>query len=473
MEAAAVRPPGTATIVRRDPATGELLGELPAGDPGAVHDAVLAARAAQPPWARTSAAERGAALKAAARVLREHADELALLQTREMGKPIADSRGGVEAGIGAVEQYAELGPVHRGRSLQGAWDAYDAMLWEPRGVVALLVPWNDPVAVACGQIAAALVCGNAVVFKPSERASFSARRLHELLAAELPGGVVQLALGDARAGRPLAAHADVDVVLHTGSVATGREVGKICARRGAKAVLELGGKDPLLIDADVDPAWAARQCAAGALANVGQLCTSVERVLVHRDVADAFVDELVTCARALRPGPPEDPRTTLGPLVDDRHAEHVAAHVREAVEAGAVVRCGGGPLDGPGSFFAATVLTEVPDDARVMTEETFGPVAAVRVVRDFGEGLEVAGRTPYGLAATVLTASQEHVARAVRELDAGTVKVNAVWGGAPGGAAHPRRASGDGFGYGPELLDELSQVKAVHVEPAVARRGPA
>ncbi|WP_205698072.1 aldehyde dehydrogenase [Conexibacter sp. SYSU D00693] len=460
----------SATIERRDPATGEVLGTIPAGDAETVHEAVLAARAAQGPWARTAPGDRAGHLKAAARRLREHAEELAELQTREMGKPLADSRGGVDAGIGAIEQYAELGPLHRGASLQGGWLATDAMVHEPYGVVALLVPWNDPVAIACGQVAAALVTGNAVVLKPSERSPFSAQRLHELLCEDLPEGVLQLVLGDARAGRPLAAHADVDVVLHTGSVATGREVAEVCARRGAKALLELGGKDPLLVDAGVDPQWAAEQCAAGAFANAGQVCTSVERVYVHREVAGAFVDALVGEARAHRPGPGMDPQTTLGPLVDDVQLGLVADQVREAVEAGATVRCGGERLDRDGSFYAATVVTDVPDDARLMQEETFGPVAAVRVVEDFDEALRLATTTPYGLAATVLTCDQGHAARAVRELDAGTVKVNAAWGGAPGGAAQPRRASGQGFGYGPELLDELTLTKVVHLEPGVPAR---
>src|SRR3954470_5624124 len=186
--------PRDTAIDVRDPATGEVVGSIPAGSPEAVDHAVLAARAAQPAWARRPAAERGALLKAAAGRLREHARELAELQTREGGKPIGDSLGGVEAGIGAIEQYAELGPLHRGRSLAGGWDAADLMIHEPRGVVALLVPWNDPVAIACGQIAAALVAGNAVVYKPSEKTPLSAERLVELM--DMPGGILQLLHGD-------------------------------------------------------------------------------------------------------------------------------------------------------------------------------------------------------------------------------------------------------------------------------------
>jgi acyl-CoA reductase-like NAD-dependent aldehyde dehydrogenase len=200
-------PVSTGRIPVIDPASGERIGHIPAGSAADADAAVVAARAAQGAWARTAPAERASVLKEGARRLREHARELAEIQTREGGKPIGDSLGGVEAGIGAIEQYAELGPLHRGRGLQGGWDAADLMVHEPRGVVALLVPWNDPVAIACGQIAAALVTGNAVVYKPSEKTPLSGALLVELL--DLPGGILQLVHGDARAGRPLAAHPHV------------------------------------------------------------------------------------------------------------------------------------------------------------------------------------------------------------------------------------------------------------------------
>ena len=450
-----------------DPATGEVIGAIPAGSPGAAHDAVIAARAAQPAWARTAPAQRGAALKAAARRLREHARELAELQTREGGKPLADSLGGVEAGIGAIEQYAELGPLHRGRSLQGGWDAVDVMVNEPRGVVALLVPWNDPVAIACGQIAAALVTGNAVVYKPSEKTPLSGELLVELL--DIPGGVLQLLHGDARAGRPLAAHEGVDLVVHTGSVQTGREVADACARRLGKALLELGGKDAMIVDTGVDPEWAAEQAASGAFANAGQVCTSVERIYVHRDVADPFLGALARRAATLRLGHGLDPGTEMGPLIDEAQRDWVHRHVEDALHNGAELLAGGEVPGGPGFFYPPTVIAGAAPDAPLLTQETFGPVAAVRVVGSFDEALREAGRTEYGLAATVLTRSHEHAQRAWRELDVGTVKVNAVWGGAPGGAAEPHRHSGLGFGYGPELLDELTRTKVVHLAPAPPR----
>jgi acyl-CoA reductase-like NAD-dependent aldehyde dehydrogenase len=244
--------------------------------------------------------------------------------------------------------------------------------------------------------------------------------------------------------------------MHTGSVETGREIARECAGTLKKAILELGGKDALIVDAGVDPVWAAEQAASGAFANAGQVCTSVERIYVHEAAAAPFVAALVEQARAAR----------IGPLIDEGQRELVHRHVTDAVDAGAQLLVGGEPQDGPGTFYPPTVLVGVEDDMAIMCDETFGPVAAVRVVGSFDEAIAAANGTRYGLAASVLTRDEQHAQRAWRELDAGTVKVNAVWGGAPGGAAEPHRQSGTGFGYGPELLDELTQTKVVHIESA-------
>jgi acyl-CoA reductase-like NAD-dependent aldehyde dehydrogenase len=458
--------PDLATIAVYDPSTGEEIGSIPVSGPREAARAVDAARAAFPCWSSRDAADRATCLKQAARNLRSRLRDVAELQTREGGKPIGDSIGGVEAGIGAIEQYAELGPLHSGRSLAGAIGAADLTVREPRGVVALLVPWNDPVAIACQHIAAALVTGNTVIFKPSERTPLSGIALAECF--ELPDGVLTLLPGDGRAGAALADDERVDVVLHTGSVETGRKIATACGPAlGRKALLELGGKDPLIVDAGVDPEWAAGQAAAGAFANAGQICTSVERIYVHRDVAEPFAAALARRASQIRVGPGFDEGTEMGPLVDERQLEIVAAQVREAIDAGACALAGGERLDRPGSFYPPTVLTGVDGSMRIMREETFGPVAPVQAVDSFEAALELANASDYGLAASVLTASQANAQRAWRELRAGTVKVNAVWGGAPGGAAEPRGQSGTGFGYGPDLLDELTRAKVVHLEPAV------
>jgi acyl-CoA reductase-like NAD-dependent aldehyde dehydrogenase len=409
----------------------------------------------QPPWARTAPAARAAAVHAAADALEAAADDIAALMRREMGKPVADARGSIDAGIGTLRQYAELGPVHRGKALAGNDDAIDLMAYQPRGVVAAITPWNDPVAVSCGIIGAALVTGNTVVYKPSERTPAVGHALAKTLAPHVPEGVLALLTGGGAVGAALAA-ADVDVVAHVGSTAAGRAIAATCARTGAKALLENGGSDPLIVDEGVDPAWAAEQAALGAFANSGQICVAVERIYVHRSVAGAFLDALVAQADTWA--------AQIGPLVDVRHRDGVHAQVEAAVAAGAVVRRGGEVPDGPGAWYPPTVLADCTDDMAVLREETFGPIAPVVVVDSFDEALSRAADSPYGLAATVLTPSMSNAQRAWRELPAGTVKVNAVFGGAPGGAAHPRRASGQGFGYGPELLDELTVTKAVHLE---------
>jgi succinate-semialdehyde dehydrogenase/glutarate-semialdehyde dehydrogenase len=446
----------TREITVLDPRTGETVGRVPIATSQQCDDALRRARGAADAWARIPAAERAAALHAAAAAVRDAADELAALNTRETGKPLGDARGGVDAGVGTLVQYAELGPVHRGRSLHGSWDASDFMVPGPRGVVAVLTPWNDPVAVAAGLLGAALATGNTVVHKPSERCPQTGRRFAELLAAHLPEGVLEILDGDGEIGAHLAA-ADVDVVAHVGSTATGRAIARACAETGAKAVLENGGNDPLIVDEGVDPAWAAGQAALGAFANTGQICVSVERIYCHAAIADPFLAALTAEGVAWA--------DRLGPLVDRRQREHVHGQVAEALAAGARALIGGEVPDGPGAFYPPTVLIGCTPGMRVMREETFGPVAPVRVVPDFDAALTEAVHDDYGLAATVLTADMAHAQRAWRALPVGTVKVNAVFGGAPGGAAQPRRGSGSGFGYGPELLDEMTTVKVVHLAP--------
>jgi acyl-CoA reductase-like NAD-dependent aldehyde dehydrogenase len=446
-----------------DPCDGSLVGELECAPRAAVEAAVGSARKAARDWSRTAAAERAAMVHAAAAQVADAADRLAALTVREMGKPLDDARGGVDAGVSTLRQYAELGPLHRGRSLQGSWDATDLMVPGPRGVVAVITPWNDPVAVPCGLIGAALVTGNTVVFKPSERTPHTGLELARLLAHELPTGVLEVVVGDGSAGAWLSEDEEIDLVAHVGSTAAGRAIAAAAARTGAAVLLENGGNDPMIVDSDVDPEWAAEQAALGAFANAGQICTSVERIYVVAEVAEPFLEALTLRAEALTTGPGSDPSTQLGPLVDERMRQAVHAQVSEAVAAGARVHTGGVVPQGTGTFYPATVLSGCTPGMSVMREETFGPVAPVRVLPDFDATLDAARQDRYGLAAVVLTASMEHTQRAWRELPVGTVKVNAAFGGAPGGAAHPRGASGSGFGYGPELLDEMTVTKVVHL----------
>lgn len=435
--------------------------------PAAAHAGLLPevdrARAAAPGWRRTSTGERAGHLREAADAVRAAADELGDLLCVTTGRLRGEARASARVAADLLAEAAVTGLVG-GRALAGDPGALDLVRLEPRGVVGVITPWNDPYPAAAGLLAAALVTGNVVVHKPSERSAGPGRRLTGIVAGCLPPGVLEHLEGDAGAGAALAAHPDVDMVAHIGSSAAGASVRRACGNRGAVCVTENGGKDALIVDGGVDPSWAAEQIAVGAFTNAGQLCTSVERVYVHAAVADAVLEQLVERAEALVVGDPGEPTSTMAPLVDARALETVDGHVLDAVDRGAHLLTGGRVLPVGPTAYAPTVLSGCTDDMLVMTEETFGPVAAVAVVESWQEALDRANTGRYGLAATVLTHDSAHALEAVDTLDVGTVKVNAVFGGAPGGSADPRRASGRGAGFGPDLLREMVVLKAVHWE---------
>ncbi|WP_193311325.1 aldehyde dehydrogenase family protein [Georgenia satyanarayanai] len=450
-------PSGSGTVTTLVPATGE-----------EVTAAVDTAWAARTAWRRTAPAERAAALRAAAAAVRADAERLGELLTGATGRLLGQSVESATVAADLLEEAATTGLGAAGRTLAGATSALDVVRREPRGVVAVITPWNDPFPAAAGLLAAALVTGNTVVHKPSERSALPGWEMARLVAGALPAGVLNVVNGDGETGAALVADERVALVAHVGSTAAGRRIAAVAGARGAKVLLENGGADAIVVDSGVDPRWAAEQIATGAFTNTGQICTSVERVYVHDDVADAVVAALVEVADGLVVGDPAEPATTLGPLVDADQLAVVDAHVRAAVNAGARAVTGGAPLDRPGSFYPPTVLDGCPPGADAVTEETFGPVAAIVRVPDFDTALSLAGQSRYGLAATVLTPDLGRALRAAEELEVGTVKVNGVFGGAPGGSADPRRDSGTGAGYGPDLLTEMTVLKTVHLEAPVA-----
>ncbi|WP_228386652.1 aldehyde dehydrogenase family protein, partial [Ornithinicoccus halotolerans] len=400
----------------------------------------------------------------AAAAVRAEADRLGDLLTSETGRLLVQARESAGVAADLLEEAATTGLGATGRTLAGAPAALDAVRREPRGVVAVITPWNDPFPTAAGLLGAALITGNTVVHKPSERCPGAGRAMAELVAAVLPAGVLGVVDGAGETGAALVEDERVALVAHVGSSAAGRRISATVGARGATALLENGGKDPIVVDRGVDPRWAAEQIATGAFTNTGQICTSVERVYLLQEVADDVVAELCDIARAMRVGDPTDPETDLGPLVDEEQLAVVERHVQQAVDAGAHCLVGGARLDRGGAFYPPTVLDGCPEDTDVLREETFGPVAAVVRVPDFGAALRQAGAGRYGLAATVLTPDLSHALQAVDELEVGTVKVNGVFGGAPGGSADPRRDSGGGAGYGPDLLAEMTVLKTVHLE---------
>ncbi|MDD9207512.1 aldehyde dehydrogenase family protein [Georgenia sp. 10Sc9-8] len=461
---------GAEGLAVTDPATGQERGSVVPATEEEVAAAVAAAHGTRAMWRATPPPERAAALRRAAAAVRAEAGRLGELLAATTGRLLSQSTESAAVAADLLEEAATSGLGPAGRTLAGSASAIDAVRREPHGVVAVITPWNDPFPAAAGLLAAALVTGNTVVHKPSERSALPGFEMGRIIAEALPPGVLNVLTGDGRSGTAITTDERVALVAHVGSTTAGQRIAAAAGARGGRVLLENGGKDPVVVDAGVEPAWAAQQIALGAFVNTGQLCTSVERVYLHADVADAVVAELVALADRMVVGPPTEPATEIGPLVDERQLEVVARHVRDAAEAGARVLVGGRRLDRPGSYFPPTVLDGCTADMALMREETFGPVAAVTRVTTFDEALDLAGSGRYGLAATVLTPDLGHALRAVEELEVGTVKVNAVFGGAPGGSADPRRDSGMGPGYGPDLLSAMTVLKTVHLEPARTAR---
>lgn len=446
-----------------NPATEETIGRFPAGCADDVDDAVAAAVAAQVSWGSLSVAIRTARIQAWADRIAEHAGELAELECREMGKPVGLGRSFIEAGAAGLKAAASAALSYSfEKTIDLPGGSQTQIIRRPLGVAAIVVPWNFPVPMVLGALGPLLAAGNTVVVKPSERTPLATTRLFELL--ELPDGVVNLVLGDARSGQPLVAHEQVELVHFTGSVATGQQVGAETGRLLHRSILELGGKDPVVVDADVDVPATAGAVAFGAFVNTGQICTSMERIYVHQDVADEFITALAAAAATYTMGNGFDDGTMLGPLVNEQQRQIVHHHVTDALARGATLRTGGQLPGGTGFFYPATVLTDVDDSMLVMTEETFGPIAPVSVISSFDEGLERASNSTYGLAATVYSNDPAHIAAASR-IPAGVVWVNQWQGGGPECIYEPARSSGMGATGSTASFDAATRPVSVHIAP--------
>ncbi|GAB3733502.1 aldehyde dehydrogenase family protein [Nocardiopsis nanhaiensis] len=446
-----------------NPATEQVIAYHPGGAADDATRAVDAAVGAAPGWAALTVGERITHLRRWADTVADHAGELAGIECDEMGKPVALGRSFIHsavAGLGAAISEAECYPFTE--TFAKPDGSSTEVIRRPVGAAAVIVPWNFPVPMVLAALGPLLIAGNTVVLKPSERSPASAVRLAELLT--LPAGVVNLVLGDARAGAALVEDERIGLVHFTGSVASGRRVGASAGGGLRRAVLELGGKDPVVVDADVDPVATAKAVAFGAFANSGQICTSMERVYVHSDVADRFVDALVEAAETYSLGDGHHGTTVLGPLVDGGQRDIVHGHVTDAVARGATVRTGGKVPSGTGYFYPATVLTDVDESMLVMTEETFGPIAPVTVVPTFEEGLRRASLSSYGLAATVYTRDPEH-AEAASALPAGVVWVNQWQGGGPERLYEPAGSSGMGATGARASYDAATRPTSVHHAP--------
>jgi 1-pyrroline dehydrogenase len=407
-----------------DPATGATVTEIGFAGPATVDRAVEAAARAFPQWRDITAQQRARTLWALADLIDDHAEELARLESLDVGKPLAYAREEIPACSDPLRYYAgalRAMPGHDAAEyLPGRTSTVRR---EPIGVVGLITPWNYPLLEACWKIGPALAAGNTAVLKPSEVTPLTTLRLAELAREVLPPGVLNVVLGAAETGTAIVSHPRVRMVSLTGDVDTGRKVAAVAAETLTRVHLELGGKAPVLVFDDVDIAATARDLAAAGLVNSGQDCTAACRIIVHDRAYGDFVDAYLQAVGAIKPGDPSDEATELGPLVSQRQQQRVHGFVTRARQAGADVR-ELGPIPDRGFYAAPTVVLDAAQDSEIVQTEVFGPVVTVQRASDDARMLAMANDTRYGLSASVWTSDLKRAAHATRELQFGTVWVN-------------------------------------------------
>lgn len=459
------------TIISINPATLEEIGRTPVTAPAKVREYAAEARAALPLWHRQGFAARARSLLAARAWLLDHLDDVARTITANNGKPLVEA---VTAEIYPVADLIHYFAHQAERLLRefslpigimGLLRRSSRIAFQPMGVVGVISPWNYPFSIAAGEVAMALLCGNTVLLKPSSATALVGGRIEEMFAAAgLPSGVFRHIPGDATTGQALI-ESNVDKILFTGSVAAGKQVMETCARTLTPLVLELGGKDAMIVRADADLEQATSGAVWGAFTNAGQCCASVERCYVHESIFEAFVERCVCKAGTLRIGNGMDPEIDIGAMTTLAQLQLVEAHVADAVERGGRARCGGKRCgDLPGHFFPPTILTEVDHSFACVRDETFGPLLPIMPFSDDRQAIRLANDSAYGLTASVWSRDIAAAEAMARDIKTGTVMVNdcvfthalcqTPWGG--------RKASGFGRSHSRFGLQELVAVHHTH-----------
>jgi acyl-CoA reductase-like NAD-dependent aldehyde dehydrogenase len=440
-----------------NPATEEPIVELEEAGVEEADEAVERARNAFPAWRAVPPSHRARMLRRLAQLVEENGEELARIESDNVGKPIAGAR--AEVGMVAEVFYFYAGAVdkHHGETIPVA-GGVDMTFREPLGVVGLIVPWNFPLNIASWKLGPALACGNTVVLKPAELTPLSALRLAELaLEAEIPEGVVNVLVGKGSIiGRRLVEHPEVAKIGFTGSTEVGREVMKGAAETIKRVTLELGGKSANVIFADADLERAAASAPYAVFDNAGQDCCARSRIFIERSAYDRFLDLLVEATKEVKVGDPRSEDTEMGPLISAEHRERVSSYVD-----GNVVFRGNAPA-GPGFWFPCT-LVEASNDDRIAREEVFGPVAAVIPFEDEEEAVRLANDTPFGLSGSVWTRDGARAFRVVRGIESGVLSVNSnssVRVATPFGGF---KQSGFGRELGMQALEGYSEVKNVFI----------
>jgi aldehyde dehydrogenase (NAD+) len=435
---------------------------------------VAAGQTAVRGWAATPGPQRAQILYQAASLLAEQRAALGLLVAREVGKPLGEAVQEVDRGVTILRYFAgeavrplgQVIPAQQAGSLQFS-------MRQPLGLVAVISPWNFPVAIPLWKIAPALAFGNTVVWKPAETASFTAFSLAQVLAnAGLPAGVLNLILGKGSlTGESLVQHAGLRAITFTGSDATGMRIAELAARHNIKYQLEMGGKNAALVLGDAHLDQAARLIAGGAMRFAGQKCTATSRAIVVQEVLDKFLNQLEGAVRALPLGSATTEATAVGPLIAPDAVERVHSYVTSGAASGAVVLGGKAPDGaqfGQGFFFEPTVIVGAAADAPVAQEEVFGPVLVVQPVRTLEEALELANGTKYGLSVSLFTRDINAALAYIPAIECGMVRINgdttgvdphAPFGGMRGSSSHSRE-------QGPAAIEFFTEIKTVQINPA-------
>ena len=471
--------PSTSTLESFNPATGELVGSVPTIVPEEVQGVVDDVARIQPAWAELPAKTRANYMRRAADALLDDIDEIAELLVKEQGKPRAEAYTmELLPTVDALHWCAKAGPKILADEKVPMTQAFTLskkgrFSYEPIGVVGVIAPWNYPWSIPFGEVAIALMAGNGVVLKPASLTPLLGERIAQVFEkGGLPEGLVRVVHGGGRIGDALS-RSSVGKVFFTGSVEVGRKVGAVCSENLKGSVLELGGKDPMIVCADADLPNAISGAVWGGFANAGQTCSGIERVYVVEEVAERFVEGVTREAAKLRLGDPLQWQTEIGPMTSEGQYEIVVDLIEDAVAAGATKLCGG-PTDVPGlsgKFVAPTVLTGVTHEMRIMREEIFGPVLPIVVVKSEQEAIELANDSEFGLGASVWTMNRAKGERIAERLQSGMVWINdhmfshgacsCSWGGV--------KESGLGRTHSKFGLWECTNIKLMTWEPSRTR----